>query len=77
MTRSRADLASLGYGRSSFAFRIPPRDRRGELHRHRRRAAATCSPVRAGRGIFDGFTDIGDGHLDGWVTERCDDRRRR
>jgi GT2 family glycosyltransferase/glycosyltransferase involved in cell wall biosynthesis len=73
-TRSRPDLAVLGFGRSSFAFRIPLRAMDAasftvladgvELH---------GSPVRAGRGNFDGFTDLAGGHLDGWVTERCDD----
>ena len=68
----RADLASLGYGHTSFAFRIALPDR----------ATPTTftvtadgqpfgSPVTVGRGIFDGYIRLLNGNLAGWVTERC------
>ena len=76
-SRARPDLAGLGFGRSTFAFRLPL----GAI------AAATTltvtadgqelfgSPLAAGPGLFDGFADVSNGYIDGWVTERCADAR--
>ena len=71
-TRSRPDLAALGYGRNSFAFRIPLA---GVVEAAQFTVTADGiplhgSPVQAGRGIFDGFIEVAHGHFDGWVTER-------
>ena len=72
-TRARPDLAVLGFGRTSFAFRIPLG---GVTEAGRFRVTADGhdlpgSPVAAGHGSFDGFFELANGHVDGWVTERA------
>ena len=73
-TRSRPDLAALGYGRTSFAFRIPLAGvtEATEFTVTADGVLLGGSPVRAGRGVFDGFVEVAHGHFDGWVTERAE-----
>lgn len=72
-TRSRPDLAALGYGRTSFAFRIalPGVVAPGDYVVTADGIPLGGSPVRAGQGAFDGFVEVAHGHFDGWVTERA------
>lgn len=73
-TRARPDLAALGYGRTSFAFRIPLTGvvEAAQFTVTADGIALHGSPVRAGRGVFDGFVEVAQGHFDGWVTERSE-----
>ncbi len=72
-TRARPDLAVLGYGRTDFAFRVPVDGivEDGLFAVTADGVALPGSPVRAGPGNFDGFFEVANGHLDGWVTERA------
>jgi GT2 family glycosyltransferase/glycosyltransferase involved in cell wall biosynthesis len=71
-SRHRPDLAALGLGRTTFAFRIPitqttePR----LLHVLANGEDLPGSPMLTGPGRFDGDCHIEAGTVAGWVTER-------
>lgn len=68
----RPDLASLGYGRTNFAFRLPVTScvTPTKLHILANDVELPGSPVYAGPGIFDGALNVRGGIIEGWVTER-------
>jgi GT2 family glycosyltransferase/glycosyltransferase involved in cell wall biosynthesis len=74
-SRHRADLASLGLGRTTMSFRIAisnaPEPR--SLHVLANGEALPGSPILVGTGTFDGDAQITAGNVTGWVTERVAD----
>ena len=73
--RPRADLASLGAGRTNLAFRIPvinPPTRR-VLHVLADGVELPGSPFATGAGQYDKDCTVEDGAVIGWVTERVAD----
>jgi len=74
-SRHRPDLASLGLGRTTFAFRIPlthmaePR----RVHVWANGEELPGSPLLTGTGRFDGHCHIEAATVSGWVTERVPD----
>ncbi len=70
--RTRSDLSTLGYGHSNFAFRIPiPELGASETLCVRANAEELPgSPIMVGAGLHDGFAEIINGTVLGWVTER-------
>jgi GT2 family glycosyltransferase/glycosyltransferase involved in cell wall biosynthesis len=71
-SRHRADLASLGLGRTTLAFRIPvtnPAEPR-MLHVFASGVELPGSPITTGAGQFEGAADVALGIVTGWVTER-------
>jgi GT2 family glycosyltransferase/glycosyltransferase involved in cell wall biosynthesis len=71
-SRHRADLACLGAGRTTLAFRIAVKN--GPERRHLRVLAngedITGSPIATGAGLYDGDATVERGAVVGWVTER-------
>jgi GT2 family glycosyltransferase len=71
-TRARPDLSSLGYGRSTFSFRVPVTEL-GSTD-----ALRVCAdgielpgcPVPVGSGLYDGYFTVSRGYASGWVAER-------
>jgi GT2 family glycosyltransferase len=74
-SRHRPDLASLGYGRTTFAFRIPVAvtGARRVLRVLADGEELIGSPLVVGPGRFDGSCVIDGGNIVGWVTERSAD----
>ncbi|HEX3432103.1 MAG TPA: glycosyltransferase [Rhizomicrobium sp.] len=70
--QERPDLASLGLGRSDFAFRIPvpTRGDMAALHVFADGVELDGSPLPWGKGRFDGDLHVREGCAVGWVTER-------
>jgi GT2 family glycosyltransferase/glycosyltransferase involved in cell wall biosynthesis len=72
-SRHRPDLASLGLGRTTLAFRIPithtPEPRL--LHILANGEALPGSPILVGKGQFDGYCAIEAAMVTGWITERA------
>ena len=74
-SRHRPDLASLGRGRTTLAFRIPlplTQDTR-VLHVLANGVELPGSPVIIGPGQFDGHCTIEAATITGWITERVPD----
>ncbi len=72
-SRHRPDLAALGLGRSTLAYRIalPLGAEARRLRVLADGVELTGSPVIVGPGHFDGFFQLIDDCLTGWVTERA------
>ncbi len=72
-SRHRPDLASLGLGRTTFAFRIPvpPSAKRRVLHIKANGAELAGSPIITGAGQFDAECTVHKAMVTGWITERC------
>jgi GT2 family glycosyltransferase/glycosyltransferase involved in cell wall biosynthesis len=70
--RIRPDLAVLGLGRTSLAFRVAVEDLGAHpaLHVFAGDTRLSVSPILAGPGVFSGRLEILDGCAVGWVTER-------
>lgn len=74
-SRHRSDLASLGRGRTTLAFRIPltlTRETR-VLNVLANGVELPGSPVIVGPGQFDGHCTIDTATITGWITERVPD----
>jgi GT2 family glycosyltransferase len=71
-SRERADLASLGLGRTNFGFRVavPHAHQQRIVHVFANDQELQGSPLRMGAGMFDGACRVEADHLTGWVTER-------
>ncbi|MDE8346537.1 MAG: glycosyltransferase [Acidocella sp.] len=70
--RHRPDLASLGLGRTTLAFRISLKDLNGSGLVHVRADGEELqnSPLLVETGVFDGECTLSGDFVTGWVTER-------
>jgi GT2 family glycosyltransferase/glycosyltransferase involved in cell wall biosynthesis len=68
----RDDLAALGFGRSTLAFRVavPPGAARRKLHVLANGEELSGSPFATGPGLFDGKAALKQDRVTGWVSER-------
>jgi len=71
-SRHRADLTSLGVGRSTLAYRIAVPHAAGHRHVHvlANGEELTGSPIITGPGLFDGQAWLDEDRVTGWVSER-------
>jgi GT2 family glycosyltransferase len=75
-SRHRPDLAALGLGRTTLAFRIVIPDEAkalGLLHILADGEELTGSPLRFGTGVFDGGANLEGATFTGWAGERVAD----
>ncbi|HQT46006.1 MAG TPA: glycosyltransferase [Acidocella sp.] len=71
-SRHRADLAALGLGRTTLAFRIKISlsNKPSVIHVKADGEALPGSPISTGKGKFDGHCVLDGSSVIGWVTER-------
>jgi GT2 family glycosyltransferase/glycosyltransferase involved in cell wall biosynthesis len=71
-SRHREDLKSLGFGRSTLAFRVvvPPSPVMRQLHVLANGEEIGGSPLLTGPGLFDGQVTLEGDRISGWVSER-------
>ena len=76
-SRHRSDLASLGLGRTTLAYRIavPLGTEDKQLRVLANGEELIGSPVRVGPGLYDGFCTVEADLVTGWVTERAKNGR--
>lgn len=72
-SRHRADLAALGLGRTTLAYRIavPLGTEKKQIRVHADGQELVGSPITIGPGHFDGFCQTAKDMILGWVTERA------
>lgn len=71
-SRHREDLTSLGFGRSTLAFRVAVPHEAGhrQLHVRANGEELSGSPFVTGPGLFDGQAWLNHDRVTGWVSER-------
>ena len=71
-SRHREDLNSLGFGRSTLAFRVavPHAPQPRQLHVRANGEELPGSPFVTGPGLFDGVAALQEDRVAGWVSER-------
>ncbi len=72
-SRHRPDLAALGLGRTTLAYRIavPLGTEARQLRVFANGEELVGSPLNAGPGLYDGFCAVEADYVTGWATERA------